>query len=75
MSAPKPGPEHQNAGPRRPAVWEATVESWMEPASPPPCRKGVETNTMMGGMWLLTEFKGDFMGAPFRATASRATIR
>jgi len=65
MSAPKPGPEHQMLA-RDAGVWDANVESWMEPGKPPAVSKGVETNTMMGGMWLLTEFKGDFMGAPFQ---------
>ena len=27
--------------------------------------KGVETNTMLGGLWLVTEFKGEFGGQPF----------
>src|SRR5262245_9339444 len=65
MSAPQPGPEHQMLA-RDAGVWEATVESWMEPGKPPAVSKGVETNTMMSGMWLLTEFKADFMGSPFQ---------
>ncbi len=41
-------------------VWDATV-SGMGPES-----KGTETNTMAcGGLWLVSDFKGDVMGMPF----------
>lgn len=65
MAAPQPGPEHQMLA-KDAGVWEATVESWMEPGKPPAISKGVETNTMMGGMWLVTDFKAEFMGSPFQ---------
>jgi uncharacterized protein DUF1579 len=62
---PKPGPEHailkEQAG-----VWDATVQSWMAPGQPPMTSKGVETNTMLGDFWLLSDFKSEMMGAPFR---------
>jgi hypothetical protein len=61
---PKPGPEHEilkaDVG-----VWDAVVEMFMAPGQPPATSKGVETNTLMGGLWLVTEFKGDMMGSPF----------
>jgi hypothetical protein len=61
---PKPGPEHDvlktDVG-----AWDATVESWMAPGQPAMVSKGTETNTLLGGMWLVTEFKGDFMNMPF----------
>jgi hypothetical protein len=59
---PKAGPEQailkQDVG-----VWDATVESMM--GGPPTVSKGVETNAMMGDLWLITDFRGDFMGKPF----------
>lgn len=62
---PRPGPEHDllknDVG-----TWDASVEAWMTPGGSPSVSKGVETNTMgPGGFWLITEFKGDFMGTPF----------
>src|SRR5262249_20767368 len=47
-------------------VWDATVKFWMGgPNSEPAESKGVETNTMLGGFWLISEFKGEFGGQPF----------
>jgi hypothetical protein len=61
---PKPGPEHellkQDAG-----TWDATVESWMAPNTPPMVSKGVDTSRIMGGFWLVTDFKSEFMNQPF----------
>jgi len=28
--------------------------------------KGTETNTLVGGLWLVTDFKSDMMGQPFQ---------
>ena len=66
FTPPKPGPEHEllkkDAG-----VWDATVEEFSEPGSPPKVSKGVETNTLIcGGLWLISEFKGEMMGQPFQ---------
>lgn len=65
FTAPKPGPEHEilkkDAG-----VWDATVEEFTEPGTPPKKSKGVETNRLAcGGLWLISEFKGEMMGGPF----------
>jgi uncharacterized protein DUF1579 len=62
---PQPGPEHAllkgDAG-----TWDATVEVILPPGAPPvPASKGTETNTLMGGLWLVSDFKGDMMGSPF----------
>jgi hypothetical protein len=62
---PKPGPEHellkQSLG-----NWNASVESWMAPGQPPAVSKGTETNVLTGGgLWLVTDFKSEFMSAPF----------
>jgi hypothetical protein len=61
---PKPGPEHavlkEHAG-----VWDATVESFMAPGQPPVLSKGIETGTMVGDFWLVSDFKTEIMGTPF----------
>lgn len=61
---PKPGPEHEvlknDVG-----TWDATVEITPAPGAPPMVSKGVETNTLLGGLWLVTDFKSDMMGQPF----------
>jgi hypothetical protein len=61
---PTAGPEHailkDQAG-----VWDATVQMWMAPNQPPSVSKGVETNTMVGDFWLVTDFKSEMMGQPF----------
>jgi len=62
---PQPGPEHAVLKADE-GTWEATVEMLGPPGAPvPPPSKGTETNTLMGGMWLVTDFKGDMMGMPF----------
>jgi hypothetical protein len=61
---PTAGPEHailkDHAG-----VWDATVQMWMAPNQPPSVSKGVETSTMVGDFWLVTDFKSEMMGQPF----------
>jgi hypothetical protein len=60
---PKPGPEHQllkdDVG-----TWDAMVEMLEGPPSPP--SKGVEINTLLGGLWLVSDFKSDMMGMAFQ---------
>jgi hypothetical protein len=64
-STPKPGPEHAVLKMEE-GVWDAVVEFVMAPGAPPQTSKGVETNVMgCGGMCLITDFKGEAMGAPF----------
>ncbi len=63
--APKPGPEHEllkmDVG-----TWDAVVELVMAPGAAPMTSKGVEVNTLgCGGLCLITDFKGEAMGAPF----------
>ena len=61
---PTPGPEHavlkDLAG-----TWDATVESFAAPGQPPMLAKGIETGTMVGGFWLVSDFKSEVMGQPF----------
>lgn len=63
---PRPTAEHKvltaDAG-----AWDAEIKSYMEgPDAEPMVSRGTEVNTVMsGGLWLLSEFKGDFGGMPF----------
>jgi uncharacterized protein DUF1579 len=60
---PKPGPEHELFK-KDVGTWDATVEILMPPAPP---SKATETNALgPGGLWLLTDFKGEMMGGPFQ---------
>jgi hypothetical protein len=62
---PKPGPEHEHLK-KDVGRWDAMVEMFEGPGSEPQKSKGVETNTLMaGGLWLVTEFKGDMGGMAF----------
>jgi len=63
---PQPGPEHavltHDVG-----SWDATVEMMMGPPdAPPTVSKGVENNTLVGGLWLVTDFKSTMMDQPFQ---------
>jgi hypothetical protein len=62
---PKPGPE-QEILKKEAGVWDASVETMM-PDGNKDVSKGVETNTLLGGLWLITDYKGalgpqDFSG-------------
>jgi hypothetical protein len=64
----KPGPEHELLK-KDVGTWDATVENLMPPPgapAPPPPSKGVETNKLIGGLWLVTDFKSQMMGQPFQ---------
>src|SRR5262245_49419798 len=66
MPIPKPGPEHEILK-KDVGVWDATVETTMEPGGKPNVSKGVETNTLLGGgLWIIQDFKGEFQGTPFQ---------
>ncbi len=58
---PTPGHAHLKA---REGVWDTTVKMMM-PGMPPSESKGTETNTMLAGLWLVSDLKGDIMGMPF----------
>jgi hypothetical protein len=60
---PKPGPEHDLLK-KDVGNWDATVEMMMPPGPP---SKGTETNVLgPGGLWLISDFKSEMMGAPFQ---------
>jgi hypothetical protein len=72
MPMPKPGPEHKllelDAG-----TWDATVEMFMAPGSPPMTSTGTETNTIgCGGLCLISDFKSVMAGAPFHGHGTSA---
>lgn len=63
---PEPTAEHKilaaDAG-----TWDAVIKTYMGgPDAEPAVSKGTETNTVMtGGLWVVSQFKGDFGGIPF----------
>jgi hypothetical protein len=62
----KPAPEHEIFK-KEVGVWDATVEMKAHADGEPMVSKGVETNTLLGpGLWLIQDFKGEMMGAPFQ---------
>ncbi|MEM6331063.1 MAG: DUF1579 domain-containing protein [Planctomycetota bacterium] len=65
---PKPTAEHQIIA-RDAGVWNAEGKFYMSPGAKPIESKCVETNTMLGPMWLISEFKGNFAGLPFKGHA------
>lgn len=60
----KPGPEHALLA-RDVGVWDATVEMRMAPGDKAQVSKGVEQSHLVGGLWLITDFKSQVMGQPF----------
>jgi hypothetical protein len=66
---PKPSAEHEllkaDVG-----TWDATITTYMGgPDAPPEISKGVETNRMLGELWVVSDFEGDFAGLPFAGHA------
>jgi hypothetical protein len=62
---PRPAPEHELLK-QFVGTWEATVKSYMAPGQSNES-KGTERNrTGMGGLWLIQDFRADFMGQPFQ---------
>jgi hypothetical protein len=59
-----PLPQHTEMA-RDVGVWDAETTAWATPDAEPEKSTGVETNRMIGKMWLASEFKGTFMGGEF----------
>lgn len=61
---PKPGPEldvlKADVG-----TWNVEIKTWSD-AGEPTVTRGKETNRMLGGFWLLTDFQGNMMGLEFK---------
>lgn len=66
MIAPKPGPHHLHLA-KDVGTWDATMEAYGPPGAPPTVSKAVEVNVLSGnGLWLVSDYKGTFMGQPFQ---------
>jgi hypothetical protein len=59
-----PTPQHEFMA-SEVGVWDAETKTWATPEGEPELGKGSETNEMLGGMWLLSHFQGEFMGGEF----------
>jgi hypothetical protein len=65
MAGPPPAPELALLKATE-GVWDAKVTMHMAPGVPPEESKGTETVRMScGGLWAISDFKGDMMGMPF----------
>ena len=66
---PQPTEEHkvleQEVG-----TWNAKGKMWMPGSSEATEFEGVETNRSIGGMWIVSDFKGNFFGQPFEGHAT-----
>lgn len=64
--APKPTPEHKVLAADE-GTWDATIKSFMAgPDADPTVSKETEVNTVLiGGLWMLSRFEGDFGGQKF----------
>lgn len=61
---PKPGPELEVFKPDV-GTWDVEIKTFLSPGGPT-VTKGKETNRMLGGFWLLTDFEGNMMGLDFK---------
>ncbi len=57
-------PEHEALA-EEAGVWDAKTKMWMAPDAEPMAGKAVETNKMLGDLWLVSEFQGEMMGMKF----------
>lgn len=64
MQPPQPVVQHKQMA-REAGVWNAEVTMWQAPDAPPETSKGVETNTMLGSMWMVSEFTMEMGGQPY----------
>jgi hypothetical protein len=67
MPTAKPGPEHEILK-KSVGTWDATVEE-MAPGAPAKTSKGTETAKLVGGLWLVSDFKSEMAGQPFEGHA------
>jgi len=65
MAAMSPGPEHQKLA-RMAGDWTFTNKMWMDPSAPPSEGSGtVHAEMILGGRYVHSVWKGNFMGMPF----------
>ncbi len=50
---------------REVGVWDADITTYLPGVAKPMTSKAVETNSLLGGHWLISSFKGEFAGMPF----------
>ncbi|MBA3484810.1 MAG: DUF1579 domain-containing protein [Pirellulales bacterium] len=60
----KPTKQHEEMA-HEEGVWDAEVTMWMAPDAEPVKSKAVETNKMLGKMWLMSSFEGEIAGETF----------
>jgi len=65
----KPTKEHE-AMAEDVGTWDADVSVWMSPDGEPMKSKAVETNEMLGKLWLISKFEGDFGGEKFEGASA-----
>ena len=65
MKAMSPGPEHQKLA-RMAGDWTFTNKTWMDPSAPPTEGSGtMHAEMILGGRYVHSVWKGNFMGMPF----------
>jgi hypothetical protein len=64
MELPKPGPELDVFQPDV-GTWDVEIKAWGDDGKPV-VTNGKETNRMLGGFWLLTDFQGSMLGFDFQ---------
>ena len=64
MALQRPGPEF-DALKSDLGTWDVEIRTWGG-AGEPTVTMGKETNRMLGGFWLLSDFQGDMMGMVFK---------
>lgn len=62
---PTPGPEYDILK-KDVGVWDCEIKAWSSPGAKPTITQGRETNRMLGGHWLITDFQGNMMGMDFQ---------
>jgi hypothetical protein len=66
---PVPTKEHEALA-RDVGVWDGDSSMWTSADAPPLKSKGVETNRMLGGFWLVSSYEGDMLGQKFTGQMS-----
>jgi hypothetical protein len=70
MKAMAPGENHKPLG-RYVGDWTFTNQMWMDPSQPPMKSSGtMHSDWIMGGRYIQSVFKGDFMGMPFEGRST-----
>jgi hypothetical protein len=51
-------------------TWDAVTKIWPTPNAEPLESRGKETNELLGGLWVVSRFEGDFGGMPFTGSGT-----